>query len=342
MASNSSRLLLKLSRRLFSEDADREAFVNALTQPRPLHPCILWCGDRPSPLPFAVEPHRPEQPDFVDRLPLNAQPGKHSLHRKGHYYCLDYASVLSASVLSAVPCPVKVVVDMCASPGGKSLFAWRSLSPSILLSNEVISKRTAALIYNLKRCGVGKSEAKWPESNLGKETQSFVLSLDSSILAEKLPRSADVVIVDAPCTGQSLLAKGGKAEGCFHPVTINRNANRQKRILANSAQLVAPYGYLAYMTCAYSPEENEGVMEWLLKHCPEFIPVEVPGLADFQSPLSDRPCYRVWPQSGVGAGGFAVLLHNTQQGASSVLLDLSPDLVRGLPTVRDVGGRSHS
>lgn len=318
MTEKPSKLLLKLSHRLFSDEQERQAFVDAVTHPRPFPPCILWCRDRPSPSPFDVEPPRPEQPAFVDRLPLDTQPGKHSLHDEGYYYCLDYSSVLSASVLTAIPHPVGVVVDMCAAPGGKSVFAWRSLSPSLLLSNEVIGKRTAALIANLKRCQVN---------------QTRVLSRDSAILADQIPATADVVIVDAPCTGQSLLAKGSKAPGCFHPVTINRNANRQKRILANSAQVVAPQGYLAYMTCAYSPDENEGVMEWGLKQFPAFEPVVVPALAEFQSHLSDRPCYRVWPQSKLGAGGFAVLLKNTAEGTSAPL----PDSFLAMPGLKPIG-----
>ncbi|MEL6221799.1 MAG: RsmB/NOP family class I SAM-dependent RNA methyltransferase [Cyanobacteria bacterium J06627_8] len=299
-----SRLLLKLSRRLFSDEAEQTAFVDALMQPRPLAPCILWCRDRPALLPFSIEPHRPEQPPWVDRLALDAQPGKHPLHDAGAYYCLDYSSIISASVLTAVPQAVRTVIDVCAAPGGKSVFAWRSLHPKLLLSNEVIGKRMAALISNLKRCQIHGAIA---------------LSLDSSLLAEQIPSTADVVIVDAPCTGQSLLAKGGKAEGCFHPVNINRNANRQKRIVANAIRLVAPQGYLAYMTCAYSPEENEAVMEWMLKQFPQLEPVDVPVLKTFQSSLSDRPCYRVWPQSKIGAGGFAVLLHNTEIGDTQPL-----------------------
>lgn len=329
-----SRLLLKLSRRLFPDPSDQEAFVQALTHPQPLLPCILWCGDRPSPLPFPVQLPRPEQPAFVDRLLLESHPGKHPLHDGGAYYCLDYSSVISASVLRAIPRPVGIVVDMCASPGGKSVYGWRSLSPSVLLSNEVIGKRVAALVSNLKRCG----------ARLSGRTRAIALNLDTSVLAEKIPSQADVVIVDAPCTGQSLLAKGGKAEGCFHPVTINRNANRQKRILGNSARVVAPQGYLAYMTCAYSLEENEGVMDWLLKQYPDFVPVEVPSLAAFQSHLSDRPCYRVWPQSGIGAGGFTVLLHKTrtQEEPQSTLSDGVLDTFLSLPTARDIAGRSPS
>jgi 16S rRNA C967 or C1407 C5-methylase (RsmB/RsmF family) len=321
VAKSPSRLLVKLSRRLFVDEDDQSAFIDALMEPRPMAPCILWCRDRPASLPFATIPPRPEQPDWVDRLVLDAQPGKHPLHDEGAYYCLDYSSVLSASVLRAISNPVQTVIDVCAAPGGKSVFAWRSLHPQRLLSNEVIGKRIGMLMSNLKRCHV---------------EGAIALSLDSSVLAEQIPSTADVVIVDAPCTGQSLLAKGGKADGCFHPVNINRNANRQKRIVANSARLVAPQGYLAYMTCAYSPDENEAVMEWLLKQCPTFEPVEVPILQEFQSPLSDRPCYRVWPQFNLGAGGFAVLFRNTGQNTDDTDPQPIPNAFWTHPAIRSI------
>ncbi|MEG3981548.1 RsmB/NOP family class I SAM-dependent RNA methyltransferase, partial [Microcoleus sp. T3B2] len=156
------------------------------------------------------------------------------------------------------PQPIKLIVDMCAAPGGKSIFAWKILNPELLLCNEAIGKRMGMPISNLKRCQIQPSAAA---------------NVDSKILAEKMPQTANLVIVDALCTGQSLLAKGDKAPGCFHHVTINSNANRQKRILANSAKIVAPQGYLAYMTCTYSTAENEQVSEWLLSKFPEFGPV---------------------------------------------------------------------
>jgi len=128
-----------------------------------------------------------------------------------------------------------------------------------------------------------------------------------------------VVIVDAPCSGQSLLAKGSQVPGCFHPVTMNKNANRQKRILANSAQIVAPQGYLAYMTCTYAPAENEQVCEWFLNRFPDFQPAVVPHLAPFQSHLTALPCYRLWPHQGLGAGGFTALFQNQAVGDTSPL-----------------------
>ncbi len=135
----------------------------------------------------------------------------------------------------------------------------------------------------------------------------------------KRSNSSHLVIVDAPCTGQSLLAKGGKAPGCFHPTAINKSANRQKRIIANSAGMVAPQGYLAYMTCTYSSEENEQVREWFLERFPQFQPVVIPHLAGYQSHLATMPCYRMWPQEGLGAGAFTDLFKNRSEGQANQL-----------------------
>lgn len=293
--SSSPRLLQKFTQKLFDQESQGQQFIEALTQPQPFHPCILWMQPRPDPLPFAVEPPLPWQPDWVDRLSLGEKPGQHPLHHQGAFYCLDFSSVFAASVLLTLDQPVHTLLDVCAAPGGKSLFAWRTLQPELLISNEVIGKRLGALLSNLKRCHI------YPAT---------VCNLDSTILAAELPQSADVVLVDAPCTGQSLLAKGEANPGCFHPVNINKNSNRQKRILANSAQTVAPQGFLAYMTCAYSFEENEQVCTWFLERFPQFRAVAVPHLAAYQSHLTDLPCYRMFPQDRLGAGAFTVLFQN--------------------------------
>lgn len=299
-----SNLLVKFSQRLFKDSAYQKKFIDALVNPHPFNPAILWCQPKPEKSPFQIAPPALWQPKFIDRLALNEKPGKHPLHEQGHFYCLDFSSIFAASTLLTIKKPVDVVLDMCASPGGKSVFAWTALKPQLLLSNEVIGKRKGALISNLKRCRI---------------SPAIALSLDSQVLAELIPGTAQVVLVDAPCTGQSLLAKGNKAPGCFHPILINKNANRQKRILANSAKLVAPQGYLAYMTCAYSPEENEQVSEWFLARFPQFQALVVPHLVAAQSHLTDIPCYRMWPHSGLGAGAFTILFKNTEEGTASEL-----------------------
>lgn len=295
MAVKPSNLLIKLSQRLFSEEGEQAAFVEALTDAQRFPTAVLWTGERPEDLPFAPEPPLPWQPAWIDRLDPATRPGKHPLHDQGYFYCLDFSSVFAASVLSQVPQPTPTVLDLCAAPGGKSLFAWRMLRPQQLWCNEVVRKRERILIANLKRCGA---------------ISALVFNLDPAVFAEHLPAAADLVLVDAPCSGQSLLAKGETALGCFHPVNINKNANRQRRILANAAGTVAGGGHLAYMTCTFSPEENEQVCEWFLEKFPHFEPVTVPSLEAYQSPLADWPCYRLWPQSGLGAGSFTALFRS--------------------------------
>ncbi|MBD2436767.1 RsmB/NOP family class I SAM-dependent RNA methyltransferase [Nostoc sp. FACHB-110] len=294
-----SNLLLKLSRRLFENADEQEKFIAALVNPQSFQPCILWCNEKPEISPFSADLPLSWQPQFIDRLNLGEKPGQDSLHNQGYFYCLDFSSVFSASILLAITQPVQLIFDMCAAPGGKSIFAWKALQPNLLISNEVIGKRLGMLISNLKRCQINPS---------------IVVNRDSSIFAQTIAQSSDLVIVDAPCTGQSLLAKGEKAPGCFHPTAINKSANRQKRIIANSAQLVAPQGYLAYMTCTYSPEENEQVCEWFLSRFTQFQAVRVNHLQDYQSHLTDIPCYRMFPQRRLGAGAFAVLFQNTDDG----------------------------
>lgn len=243
-----SKLLIRLSQRLFAAEPERAAFVAALGQPQDFAGAILWTRPQPPALaPFPIAAPLPWQPDWIDRLPAEVRPGRHPLHAEGYFYCLDFSSVFAASVLLALPQPPATVLDLCAAPGGKSLFAWRAIAPVQLWCNEVVRKRERILIANLKRCGASAAR---------------VFNLDPAILAAAIPHSADLVLVDAPCSGQSLLAKGETALGCFHPVNINKNANRQKRILANAAELVAAGGYLAYMTCTFSPEENEQVGSW--------------------------------------------------------------------------------
>ncbi len=304
-----SNLLIKLSRRLFTDATEQTAFVEALCQPLPLPPCVLWLRSPPQAMPFKTHPPLAWQPSFVDRLDLQAQPGRHPWHEQGYFYCLDFSSVFAASVLLEIGTVPNLVMDLCAAPGGKGLFAWRALTPRLLLCNETIGKRVGMLVGNLKRCRV---------------SAAGVLNLDPAEVAQAFPQLADVVIVDAPCTGQSLLAKGKAAPGCFHPVTINQNANRQRRILAHAATVIAPGGFLAYMTCAFSPQENEQVLAWFVRKFPQFQPQVVPHLQDYQSHLSEAPCYRMWPQSGLGAGAFTALLRHQETGnaANVEVLDL--------------------
>lgn len=293
MEKTPSKFLRKLAAELWQEPEQREAFEQALIAPGNFPQALIWVKTRPASASFNLEPRLSFQAEFVDRISVHERPGSDALHEQGCYYCLDFSSVFAASALLAIERRMDAILDMCASPGGKAVFAWRAHAPQLLLCNEVIGKRHAALISNLERLQI---------------KNCMVTSSDSKYWADKLADSFDLVICDVPCSGQSLLARGQQSPGCFHPASINMNSNRQKRIIANSAKAVAPRGYLAYMTCTFSIQENESVIEWLLKKFPEFMAIEIPALAEFRSHLTEQPAYRLWPQSGLGAGAFVCLL----------------------------------
>ncbi len=295
-----SRLLTSLAEKLFSGPAERDAFIAALEKTQSYPPCVVWCDRERSP--DVLDLPRAERvvdwlPEWVLRLDTE-QPGKHPLHEAGAFYSLDFSSVFAASALLQIG-QMERVLDVCAAPGGKSVFASRALDPEVLVANEVIGKRLGILRHNLSRCRI---------------PNSYTQRLDPAELAELAPGVFDVVIADAPCSGQSLLAKGIENPGCFHPATVKKNARRQRRVLASSAETVAPGGWLLYSTCTFALEENERIVTWLLKHFEHLRPVQIPHLKPWRSPHAEFPAYRLYPHSQLGAGAFTCLLRNEAEG----------------------------
>lgn len=317
------RLAIKLANKLLGNEAD--AFLEGLYGEREYAPSLLWTKERPDPNPFELADKPAWVPDFIDFSAPGQRPGQSDLQEKGDLYVLDPSSVAEASVLRGITlsgaAAPKSVLDVCSAPGGKGIFSWRLFQPSLLVANDALRKRLGMLNFNLIRCGI---------------QPCIMTSCDPQGLADPLEGQFDLVVVDAPCSGQSMAAKGKEAGGGFHPATVNQNSNRQKRILGHSARTVKPGGYIAYMTCTYSPEENEDVIRWLRKKMPEFVPVDLPHMTDMQSHLADFPCIRVWPHKGPGAGGFACLLQ--RQGGEEYELNMEWLRARSLGPKGGEGG----
>ncbi len=284
--------MLKQAENLFPDEIEREKFLAALESGSSREPAIIVLQERPEIRTFPRLAPLPWQPDFVHRLHQDFRPGQHPLYEKGSYYSLDLSSVFSASLMMAIPNLVRNVLDVCSAPGGKAIFASRAFSPERLMCNETIRKRTGSLIDNLHRCQI---------------RGAFVWSADPSVYVKHFPHAYDLVLVDAPCSGQSLLAKGRAADGCWSPEMIDMCVGRQRRILGNAIRCVRPGGYLLYATCTYAMKENEKVVQWMLDQHPEVRAVEVETHRDFRSAYSPHPCYRLFPQSGLGAGAFGAL-----------------------------------
>ena len=284
--------------RVLSDETEREALVSAIEQGSHGMSAVAWLRSEPTTGVYKHHAERPEWlPTWIDVVAESERPGRMPEHDAGEMYVLDLSSTFAlaplATLQSTHQASVQCILDVCAAPGGKGILAWRYCKPQLIIANEVIRKRTAQLIANYQRCAIDPA---------------MVCSCDPGLLATLIPNKADLVIVDAPCSGQSLVLKGMAAPGAFHPATIAMNERRQRRILANSAVTVRSGGFLLYATCTFSREENEDNVEWLLKKFPEFSAVEVPTLKPYQSTLHDLPTYRLFPFQGFGAGAFVALL----------------------------------
>lgn len=226
---------------------------------------------------------------------MGEKPTAHADYRDhGYYYSLDLSSCWESAALSVVP-PPKSSLDMCAAPGGKTMLMVARYLPQYHVANEVSPSRRGILRQNLEHCAVPNTQVTGLRPDQwGASEQQF-----------------DLLLVDAPCSGQSLLAKGIRNPGCLGASMVNGNAKRQKGILLAAVRCVAPGGHLLYTTCTYDPDENEKVIAYILKRMPDWHAVEVPALSAFRSSLAVFPTYRLLPEHGYGAGGFCCLLQRS-------------------------------
>ncbi len=143
----------------------------------------------------------------------------------------------------------QVVLDLCASPGGKSTHLLSLLSgDSLLVSNEAVRGRTSALLDNLESWGHG---------------HSIVVNNDPADFG-RMPGFFDMIVADAPCSGEGLFRKDVDARQEWSEHGVELCSQRQRRILADAFTALRPGGVLIYSTCTYNDLENRNNMQWLV------------------------------------------------------------------------------
>lgn len=222
----------------------------------------------------------------------DTRPGAFLHHAAGDYYVQDAGSMLALAMCQVKP--GQSVCDTCASPGGKSTALLEQLDgQGVLVSNEVIASRTAVLQSALSRTGYANY---------------LVFNREVESLAEHCGSQFDCVVVDAPCTGQSMIARGKQTQSAYTAQTIAHCRLRQLRIMKAAARLVRPGGRLVYSTCTFSFEENEGVVgAFLREQAARWQLLDFPELKQWESPVASG-CYRLWPHRDACAGAFAATL----------------------------------
>jgi 16S rRNA C967 or C1407 C5-methylase (RsmB/RsmF family) len=210
-------------------------------------------------------------------------------------YYLDAGS--AAAALSLPLSGDEQVLDMCAAPGGKSLvIASRLGSGGSLVSNERSQDRRNRLIRVL-------DEHLPPESR----SRVSVSGYDGALMCRYERESYSRILLDAPCSSERHVLASTKHLALWSPGRIRNLAVQQWALLSSAFLLLAPGGYLLYATCALSPQENDGVVEKLLKKYPEAQNGET---VDSSFALSEKTTYgrHVLPDISEGAGPLYFVL----------------------------------
>ncbi|MDE6411496.1 MAG: RsmF rRNA methyltransferase first C-terminal domain-containing protein [Clostridia bacterium] len=181
--------------------------------------------------------------------------GSYKEHFAGLYYLQEPSAMCVGEYTNA--CKKERVLDLCAAPGGKTTaIAAQMEGDGILISNEIDAGRAKILSQNVERMGI---------------KNCAVTNATPAQLTEKFPCYFDLVLVDAPCSGEGMFKKEPEAIPHWSENNVALCAARQKEILDCAAQMVAGGGHLVYSTCTFSEEEDEWQIRAFVERHPEFV-----------------------------------------------------------------------
>ena len=216
--------------------------------------------------------------------------GKKVYHEQGAYYIQDPSAAIVASLL-----PLsgdERVLDLCAAPGGKTVQASLRLKNGALVSNDLSKQRAITLLQNVERMGLDNV---------------IVTSLDFSKISHDFYGYFDAIILDAPCSGSGMFRKSEEMKNDWSYEKVLKYAQIQKELILTAYSMLKDGGTLVYSTCSYSYEEDEEVVEFLLKKTQaklEYIPKISGNLRSKKYPET----IHLFPNLFVGEGHYIALI----------------------------------
>jgi 16S rRNA (cytosine967-C5)-methyltransferase len=197
------------------------------------------------------------------RIELGAEARNPGIHAeedfiKGAIEVQDEGSQL-ATLLSAAR-PGEQVIDLCAGAGGKTLaLAAMMQGKGRLIATDHDKRQLAPIYQRLSRAGVHNADVRPPKG-------------DGDPLAD-IRASADLVLIDAPCTGTGTWRRNPDAKWRMRPGALEVRLKDQREVLDRAAALVKPGGRIAYVTCSVlAPENGQQIRDFVARH-PEFAVV---------------------------------------------------------------------
>jgi NOL1/NOP2/sun family putative RNA methylase len=274
---------------------------------------------RAEPTVFRVRTGRIAERDVLDRLavqgyrtrPLEGLPGYHQVEAepravsltREHWDGLIYVQQASTGVAAPAlgPRPGERVLDLCAAPGGKTTHMADLMEDrGCLVASEISENRIRGLLGNVYRLA---------------HTNVMVVAGDG----RDFPEGAlfDRVLVDAPCSGEGTLRRRGGEPPTPSSSFLGFVTSAQRRLLERAVRLTRPGGTILYVTCTFSPDENEAVVDEALTRLPvELEPLALavthsPGLTSFEGTRFDprlEGAARIYPHHFDSGGLFLARL----------------------------------
>ncbi|PIU03068.1 MAG: hypothetical protein COT55_00170 [Candidatus Diapherotrites archaeon CG09_land_8_20_14_0_10_32_12] len=216
-------------------------------------------------------------------------------HFLGKIYVQDASSMLPVIPLEAEE--DESILDLAAAPGSKTTQIGMDMkNQGLIIANEPNQKRIQALQDNLERLGIINT----------------VITRNDGRYFRKMPDAFDKVLLDAPCSLEGTMFKDEKIKHRWGPNFVSGSAKLEYELLKAAITATKSKGTIIYSTCTISPEENELVVNKVLKEFDiELKPVEFKGVnqsngltkyKDFEIDKQIKRCVRIWPHKAkIGA-----------------------------------------
>lgn len=225
-------------------------------------------------------------------------------HHLGKIYVQEAASMIPPLVLN--PQSHEFVLDLCAAPGSKTTQMGAMMcNTGLIIANDYKGQRLQSLGINLQRSGLTNVMISLMH---GKRFYQFQF---------------DKILVDAPCSGTGTIRKSLKTLTIWNAGMITKLAKQQKELAHRAFENLKVGGEMVYSTCSVEPEENEGVVSYLLQTFPnaQIMKVKLPGLVtsppitEFEGEKYDsrvKDTLRIWPQDNDTEGFFIAKLKKVE------------------------------
>ena len=284
--------------RALSARAPLDLRVNTLKGPRDK---ALRALAHLNPQPTPLSPFGLRVPLFDDGRgpPVQAEPS----HQKGLFEVQDEGSQLAALIAAAGG--GEQVVDLCAGAGGKTLALGAQMGGrGQLYAHDDDVRRLKPLHERATRAGLRNLQIRAPKG-------------EKDVLAD-LRGKADLVLIDAPCTGSGTWRRNPDAKWRMRPGALEVRAAEQDQVLDLGAPLVRPGGRFVYVTCSVLKDENERRVAAFLERSPEFratpaaeaaVAAGAPSLAAYANAAGDA--FLFTPRRSDTDGFFVAVLRRT-------------------------------